>query len=53
MGHLRDTLYIFTYFYQRSKKRLTARRQPNGNLLAIYGNLMAICCILLYSAKVY
>ena len=51
MGYLRDTLYTSTYFHQRSKNRLTARRQPNNNLPAIYGNLTVICRILLYSAK--
>ena len=50
-GYPRNTLYISTYFHQRSKKRLTARRQPNSNLLATYSNLTAICRILPYSAK--
>ena len=49
MGHLHDTLYTSTCFHRRSKKRPTAKRQPNGNLrqskaichhvTATYGNL--------------
>jgi len=50
-GHLRDTLCTSTCFHRRSKKKPTARRQSNGNLPAIYGNLTAICRILPYSAK--
>ena len=46
IGHLCDTLHISTYFYRRSKKRPTTRRQfmaIYSNLLAIYGNLTVIC----------